>query len=475
MGKTLLEIGKNIRYEEAYKYLKNIEKDFEDVIFLVQNKHKVYYEGINPKKILLFEKQHFSTKEIMSSIRRYPNELLYKIVDNIIKDPNSLLILSRTNLNRDEYYPMRIRELTIRLVNKAIHIITKADIENLIIHNTPHREDWFLFRTAEILGKNIYIFRESIIDGHSRIFKGVLNQKPLKINLDHLYKYDQKLILEHLSKFKKSRHYDILPEYSKDRLKIYNSGFTGFFSEIKFINSVKSINIKRTIKSKLAALSSSLEKQKSLNYYIKNISIKTIEDIKDKYPYVIYFMHYQPERTSIPEANDFSSQYKAVAYLRSCLPENINIIIKEHPDTYRNMFSKKFKSLESYKNLLNIKSVFFADMNLDTFELIDNSLIVSTLTGHVSLEALCRFKKVIYFGNSIYNDCTFALDATKKNFKTELKKIIEIDENRKIDEKSLINYFTKTLKSSVPNDIDNFSMKLCNFLLQKLKSKSILK
>ena len=139
------------------------------------------------------------------------------------------------------------------------------------------------------------------------------------------------------------------------------------------------------------------------------------------------------------------------------------------------MYSKKFKSLESYKNLLNIKSVFFADMNLDTFDLIDNSLIVSTLTGHVSLEALCRLKLVIYFGNSIYNDCIFAIDATKKNFKSKIKKIIEIEENTKIDEKSLIKYFTKTLKSSVPNDLDNFSMKLCTFLLENLKSKRILK
>ena len=117
-----------------------------------------------------------------------------------------------------------------------------------------------------------------------------------------------------------------------------------------------------------------------------------------KKPYIIFFLHYQPERTSIPEANSYSYQYKTILFLKSILPKNINLLIKEHPDTYRNKFSPRFKSKETYKNLLTLPGLFLCDMNIDPFSLLDQSLMVSTLTGTVGIESICRGKKTIFFG-----------------------------------------------------------------------------
>ena len=75
------------------------------------------------------------------------------------------------------------------------------------------------------------------------------------------------------------------------------------------------------------------------------------------------------------------------------MPKNINLLIKEHPDTYRNKFSPRFKSKETYKNLLTLPGLFLCDMDIDPFSLLDESLMVSTLTGNVGIESICRGKK----------------------------------------------------------------------------------
>ena len=59
-------------------------------------------------------------------------------------------------------------------------------------------------------------------------------------------------------------------------------------------------------------------------------------------------------------------------------------------------------------------------MDIDPFSLVDNSVMVSTLTGNVGIESICRGKKVIFFGDAIYKDYPYAINGCSKNFKKVL-------------------------------------------------------
>lgn len=48
-------------------------------------------------------------------------------------------------------------------------------------------------------------------------------------------------------------------------------------------------------------------------------------------PFVYFALHYQPERTTVPEADLYYDQISAIRMLASVLPEGWHIVVKEHP------------------------------------------------------------------------------------------------------------------------------------------------
>lgn len=459
MSNILISLGSVIREKGL---LNNLNQINDKTFFLVEQKHKHLYKNLLDKQKIYFERNLLKNKKIKLS-NSISLKKIYKITDEILKDQNSQFILSRRKLSYYEYSPMRLKDIAISLINHSINIILKYKLNYFIIHNTPHSEDWFLFRTAELMGKKIFIIRESLIPGYSRFHMGLKDQTLINWRGDN-HKINKNILNKFIKE--KSKQLYNYPKLQEDRKKMYGDGYSGLISETRFFLKEDSFNLKRTIKAKLAVIKSSIFKNDSLNFYQSNISIKNGFDLIKYSPYIIYFLHYQPERTSIPEANDFSYQYKTILYLRKSIPKNINLLIKEHPDAYRNKFSPRFKSRESYINLLNIPGIYFCSMNIDPFTILDNSLLISTLTGNVGIESICRGKKVIYFGNPIYKDYAYALNGSDKRFGYQIKKILSKDEI--IDKKYISEYIHNYFIYSYKNNFDNFSTNLLNHLVKNI-------
>jgi len=123
-------------------------------------------------------------------------------------------------------------------------------------------------------------------------------------------------------------------------------------------------------------------------------------------PYVVFLLHYQPEETTIPRGGAFSQQLNAILKLRSMLPVRTRILVKEHMATFRLPLSLAIsaRSHDFYQAIASMPATHLVPMARDTFELVDNSLAVATITGSVGLEALCRGKKVIVFGDANYKN-----------------------------------------------------------------------
>ena len=72
-------------------------------------------------------------------------------------------------------------------------------------------------------------------------------------------------------------------------------------------------------------------KKLKLNY-LKNTHIFSSHDLKlNKNKYVYFSMQYEPEVSTNPMGQNFYDQYLAILALREWLPNNIKLLIKEHP------------------------------------------------------------------------------------------------------------------------------------------------
>ena len=121
---------------------------------------------------------------------------------------------------------------------------------------------------------------------------------------------------------------------------------------------------------------------------------------------VIYVpLHLQPEMTSVSLAGHFEEQLFAISYLRSCLPDDWIVLVKENPkQTHFQRGDEFFQILQALPNTYLVKK------NISSQKILASSCAVATLTGSAGWEAISVSKKAIVFGNAWY-----------KNFKNVLR------------------------------------------------------
>lgn len=156
-----------------------------------------------------------------------------------------------------------------------------------------------------------------------------------------------------------------------------------------------------------------------VNHFKKNISII---DFNERYVY--FGLHYEHERTTNPDGNEFHDQLTAIIKLRSVLDPKIKIYVKEHPSQFMLEKGHLGRSPIFYNNLKNIKGVRIVDTKIHTLKLIKNSVFVATITGSLALEAAILGKKSLIFADTWYSGCpnVFKFSNFNKMFKSKIKK-----------------------------------------------------
>lgn len=137
------------------------------------------------------------------------------------------------------------------------------------------------------------------------------------------------------------------------------------------------------------------KKKASLKAEYSKISVSP--DFKQDYVFVP--LHYEPERTSNPDGGHFYNVYDMLVALRSYVPEEIKIILKEHPSQFtKDLHGHRGRSSLFYKSILSLPNVEFANIDTSSSILIRNSIFVATQTGTAALEAAITGKKSLIFG-----------------------------------------------------------------------------
>ena len=132
-------------------------------------------------------------------------------------------------------------------------------------------------------------------------------------------------------------------------------------------------------------------------------------------PYVYFPLHYEPERTTTPDGAMYRDQLQALALLRSIVPDEVEIIVKEHPSTHNHrMMGHLGRHPRHYKALTRIAGLCLLPHTIPSNQLLSGCVAVATITGTAALEGAILGKPALYFGNPWYQDCPNTLRYDQK-------------------------------------------------------------
>lgn len=361
---------------------------------------------------------------------------IINIISKILNNENTHLFLDRENikLKGSKYLSgMHIfYQYIAKIVLEKYYVHEKLKIDFVIHKSTPHYLEWWI---------------DSMINDHLNILNLRMGTGPIPWRL-HLYNgigrnsralffrnkqlsqiEEDKINLDIWINKIQGSYTDAIPDYEKQRLARNKGKHFNFIQELRIFY---------------------LKPQYIVNKLICYRQYSKLSRKIDFKNFVVFFLHYQPERTTTPEGYGFSSQYLAALAIRASLPDHIKLVIKEHPSIFTNKCSPKVRKPIFYNDLLEIPNVLLASLNETSFDLIDKSMAVVTISGTSGVEGLLRGKPVVYLGLSKFRDSYGVhqyenMDGLQSFF---TKCILGFEKNKIIEETK--KYLYESMENSIP-------------------------
>jgi hypothetical protein len=178
--------------------------------------------------------------------------------------------------------------------------------------------------------------------------------------------------------------------------------------------------------------------------------------------YFLFPIHMYPEASTLVLSKYYVNQLETIINISKTLPLNTILYVKEHKSALGERGFQFYKELKKYPN---IKVISFKE---NTFELINNSLGIITLSSTVGWEGLLLKKPVIIFGDVFYNDTGLTI---KINSFRKLKKVVDeifFKNFSKVtnDYDAKLSYFVHCLnKNSFPFEFNVYKLDITKKLL----------
>lgn len=378
-------------YDDFLKII-NGANNFEIVGVLVRETR--HYPDWHPKKTGIPTWTFSELGNTKLHVERTPYHAHYeKILTELLNDSRAFYLSERlfVGLGKSESVFNSITKIE-KIVWNSLSILYLTRPDRFVSVNTPHNITWFLAKAAEIINIDIRLTIKTPLPWKTWIVGGLDEQTPIEIeqitNLN--YRSSSKLIHNYIRKIR-SIYKDAMPEYEKSRYEKYKGGYFDWRKEISGL--LTSTSIPKFSQS----LYTIIKKKKAFNVY-QSYSRRVVYPLK----YIVFFPHYQPERTTLPEGYKYAQQWLAIRSLAEAIPSDMHLIVKEHPSTFRYKFNQNVRNTEFYDAINSLPNVDLAPLEAEPFELIDRAVGVSTITGTVGVEALIRKKPVIVFGAAQY-------------------------------------------------------------------------
>jgi hypothetical protein len=242
----------------------------------------------------------------------------------------------------------------------------------------PHNiNTWVFARVAESIGVRVMYFQHSPLPWRYFLLEG-LSRTPQVIvpSTNSITIADQRLWQTYLQR-KRGSPSDAMPYYEKERID-RNSG-VGF-------------NLLREVQDCWRTPSWIWNKWKCWRAYCRYAI-----QIPDQ-RFVVLFLNWQPEATSLPAGFGYAQQLAAVISIVAALPEGVRLLVREHPSTFTNMADPRQRNPWWYEQIISVQNVQLVSMEIDPYTLIDQALATITITGTVAFESVIRGSPAVVMG-----------------------------------------------------------------------------
>tara|TARA_R110001592_G_scaffold108762_5_gene303898 strand:+ start:5872 stop:7263 length:1392 start_codon:yes stop_codon:yes gene_type:complete len=283
-----------------------------------------------------------------------------------------------------------------RITYNAYVVLLKYKIDTFISHNTPHQLIYHIFGlVAKFLKIPTYSIRDSVMMWRVTLEKDLIWGKQIRLNYAEQNAHFNLSDVEDFIKSKSQSYDKAVTEFEGAMLNRYKSkGYPDKLIWRDFLTDLK-------VKGLARAAKSALYKREVSHSFLLNSVHKTDNRINHD-NYALFYMHYQPERTTLPEGGIYNQQLLAIRSLRRYLPNEMSIVVKEHPATFRHRLNSKYRNANFYHELAEIENTFLINDLKNDFGLLDRAKFVSSVKGTVLIEAAIRGKCGVYFGNPSY-------------------------------------------------------------------------
>jgi Capsule polysaccharide biosynthesis protein len=287
-----------------------------------------------------------------------------------------------------------------KMVLNSLSIIAHTQPTRMVAGSTPHSLGaWVLAKCFEYLGLPVYVLERTPINNRVWIYQDLDRQEVVELGVvsDNVALSDAavKLLQEQRRAEPGARDARgfYLSRMDLGSIKGADSNvWWSYARELGYLRHGRLISLP-------VRLFSSYFKKMLLRSY-KDVAVTRLPET----PFVIFFMHYQPERTSLPEGLHFVQQWLAIRLISWALPAGWKLLVREHPSMWLNQLDITVRTPDIYPEIAALPNVGICAMEIDTFEVIDKSTAVATLTGSVGFQALLRNRPVIAFGLPAYKD-----------------------------------------------------------------------
>jgi hypothetical protein len=300
-----------------------------------------------------------------------------RIWQKLIDDHQTLMIFDRT-ARIPLSNSMKIALIIDHIIECQLYL--EANAPDLLVYMaTPHDIiRWVFARVAEELGVRVQYFQETLLPWRFALMEGISRDAVPVPPLAVATSVNERALATDYAKQKQGSFEEAFPKYERDRLNRNRGRYYNFGRDL--IRSWKRPDLM-------------LNKWLCYRAY-QALARGPVEGDK----YAIFFMHFQPERTTLPEGYGFAQQLAAIIALDDALPEGTKLYVKEHPTTFTHDCMWKERLPFWYSLIDKIRNVQLVSIGADPYELMDKSVCVSTIAGTVAGEALIRGKPVVIFG-----------------------------------------------------------------------------
>lgn len=183
------------------------------------------------------------------------------------------------------------------------------------------------------------------------------------------------------------------------------------------------------------------------------------DEVSSADKFVFYALHNEPDISLLLLSPFIDNQSYVIEKISRSLPVGYKLYVKEHP------IMVGYRPRSYYKELKKIPNVRLISPIVPSFDLIQKSELVTTISGNVGLEAIFLKKPVVAFADTYYTN----LSSVKKCLTLEnLPDIIKNQlENFHHNEEELLNFISAIFEDSAETDLYHFWEEETDFAKRK--------